>query len=322
MKHCITMILGWFALLPSDVHGQSTPVSATVAACLAIDSNVGAQDVPYLALKPKLKAAKQVLQAGTTKEPADPKKSASTKPEGAKPAPKKAEVFEIEGNKAFLYAAPEPAKGKPWIWYAPVVKGDVIIVRHTAYYDAFMQAGLAIAGFDLGEVRGSPESSVKFTRFYDEMVKRGYSTKPILLGQSRGGIMTLAWAVRNPEKVQAWVGIYPVCNLASYPLKSSKKETLADFAMTEEKLVAKLGEFNPIHNLEGLAKHKVPMFSVHGDKDGTVPYADNTKLLQEKYEAAGGTCSVKVIASEGHVISPAFFECQELIDFVRKQTKE
>ncbi len=235
--------------------------------------------------------------------------------------PEKPEVFEIDGHKAFIYAAPKPAEGKPWIWYAPTVKGDVIIVKHKMYVGAFMDAGIAIASFDLGEVRGAPGSSAKFSQFYDAMVKRGYSPKPVLLGQSRGGIMTLAWAFRNPEKVKAWVGIYPVCNLASYPLRFSKNETLADYNMTEEALRTKLDEFNPINNLTGLAKLKVPMFSVHGDKDGTVPFNENTKLLKENYEALGGTCEVKIIPGRGHEISPAFFECQELIDFVVKQVR-
>jgi predicted esterase len=233
----------------------------------------------------------------------------------------KVQVFEVEEHKAFLYAAAEPAEGKPWVWYAPVVKGDVIIVRHKAYFNEWMKAGIAVAGYDLGEVRGSPESTAKFTHFYEEMVKRGYSKQPILLGQSRGGIMTLAWAVRHPEKLRAWVGIYPVCNIASYPLKSSKKETLADFGMTEEQLLAKLGELNPIENLAGLAKAKVPMFAVHGDKDGPVPYDDNTKLLKEKYEAAGGTITVKLIPGGRHEVTPAFFECKELVEFVLKQSK-
>ena len=130
--------------------------------------------------------------------------------------------------------------------------------------------------------------------------------------------MTLAWAVRHPDKVRAWAGIYPVCNLASYPLKSSKKETLADFGLTEEQLVARLGEFNPIDNLAGLAKARVPLFAVHGDKDAPVPYTDNTKLLKDRYEAAGGTCTVKLIPGGRHEISPAFFECLELVEFVLK----
>jgi hypothetical protein len=137
-------------------------------------------------------------------------------------SPKGRETFEIEGYQAFVYAAPKPAVGKPWLWYAPTLKG-VSIVGRKMYFDALMQAGIGIAGFDLGEVRGSPTSSAKFSLFYDEMVKRGWSPKPILLGQSRGGMMMLAWGMRNPEKVRAFVGIYPVFNLASWPLNNSKK---------------------------------------------------------------------------------------------------
>ncbi len=232
----------------------------------------------------------------------------------------KPESFEVAGSKAYLEVSPSPAAGKPWIWYAPNVKGDFIILKHKMYADAFLNAGIAIASFDLGEVRGAPGSTAKFSLFYDEMVNRGYSKKPTLLGQSRGGIMTLAWAVRNPDKVTAWVGIYPVCSLSSYPLRFSKEQTLADYGMTEEEIRAKLGELNPIENLAGLANNKVPLFSVHGDKDGTVPYDENTKLLQERYEALGGTCEVKVIPGRGHEVSPAFFQCQELVDFISKHS--
>jgi dipeptidyl aminopeptidase/acylaminoacyl peptidase len=190
------------------------------------------------------------------------------------------------------------------------------------YTDAFLNAGIAIASCDLGEVRGAPGSTEKFTLFYEAMVKLGYSTKPILLGQSRGGLMTLAWAVRHPDKVTAWAGIYPVCNLASYPLRFSKAETLADYGMDEAAIRAKLDELNPIANLAGLAKNKVPLFSVHGDKDNTVPFDENTKVLKDRYEAAGGICEVKVIPGRGHEISPAFFQCQELVDFILKQVKK
>jgi len=234
--------------------------------------------------------------------------------------PKTAEVFEIDGHKAFLYAAPKPAAGKPWLWYAPTLNG-VSLFGRKMYFEAFMKAGISIAGYDLGEVRGAPASTAKFTLFYDEMVKRGYSAKPILLGQSRGGMMTLAWAFRHPEKVRAWVGIYPVCNLASWPLKNSKAQTLADFGMSEEELVAKLSEFNPVDNLKGLLENKVPMFVVHGDSDVVVPYELNTGLLKERYAAGGGQISVKVIPGEGHKEGPSFFECQELVDFVLKQAK-
>lgn len=226
-----------------------------------------------------------------------------------------AETFEVAGRNAYVCAAPTPAEGKPWLWYAPTLR-SLSFGERKMYFETFLKAGISIAGFDLGEVRGSPASTAKFSLFYDAMVKRGYSPKPILLGQSRGGMMTLAWAFRNPDKVKAWVGIYPVCNLASWPLQRSEAATLADFGMKKEELVAKLNEFNPIDHLQGLLANKVPMFAVHGDSDLVVPYDLNTKLLKERYEAGGGSIQVKIIPSEGHKVGPSFFNCQELVDFV------
>jgi alpha-beta hydrolase superfamily lysophospholipase len=227
------------------------------------------------------------------------------------------ETFEVGGHKAIIYPAPEPAKGKPWVWYAPTIKGMSIAGRRV-YMDGLMRAGIGIAGFDLGEVRGAPASTAKFTAFYDEMVQRGWSPKPILLGQSRGGLMMLAWAMRHPDKPRAFVGIYPVCNLEQWPMKG-KETTLADYALTEADLRARMKEFNPIDNLQGLLTHKVPMFIVHGDSDATVTYNENTRLLKERYEAAGGPITVKVIPGEGHKATPSFFECKELLDFILTQ---
>lgn len=233
--------------------------------------------------------------------------------------PKVAEKFEVGGHTAFLYAAPKPAAGKPWVWYAPTLKG-ISLSQRKAYFEAILQAGISLAGFDLGEVRGSPASTAEFTKFYDAMVKRGWSSKPILLGQSRGGLMMLAWAVRHPDKVQAFVGIYPVLNLTNWPMKNLAV-TLADYKLTEAEFRGKLAELNPLDNLSGLLKQKVPVFVVHGDSDLAVPYAENTRLFKERYEAGGGTIEVKVIEGEGHKATPAFFECRELIDFVLKQAK-
>lgn len=246
----------------------------------------------------------------------DGKPANMSKPLKAYALPKNAETFEIGGGKAIVYAAPKPAEGKPWLWYAPGSGAA------EPYFETFVKAGISIAGFDLGEVRGSPASTAKFTLFYDKMVKRGYPPKPILLGQSRGGTMTLAWAFRNPDKVRAWVGIYPVCNLASWPMNHGNMPALlADYGLPEAELVKKLKDFNPIDNLQGLLANKVPMFAVHGDSDVVVPYDMNTKLLKERYEAGGGSIQVKVIPGKGHQGDPAFFECQELVDFVLKHAK-
>ncbi len=235
--------------------------------------------------------------------------------------PRTAEKFEIGGHTAFLYAAPQPAPGRPWIWYAPTLKG-VSLAGRKVYFESFLRAGISIAGYDIGEVRGAPASTAKFHAFFEEMVKRGWSSRPILIGQSRGGIMMLSWAVRHPENVRAFVGIYPVCNLASWPLKNSLAPTLADYGLTEQALRSRLAELNPIEHLQPLAERRVPVFIVQGDSDVVVPHADNARLLQERYEKLGGPITVKVIPGEGHKVSPSFFECPELVAFVLAQAKE
>jgi predicted esterase len=231
--------------------------------------------------------------------------------------PKFPEKFEFNGHTAYFYAAPKPAAGKPWVWYFPTLKAIPLVLRR-AYFEGFLNAGIGIAGYDLGEVRGAPGSTEQFTQFYDEMVRRGWSSKPILLGQSRGGLMALAWAMRNSEKPQAFVGIYPVCNLKTWGLKNLPV-TLADYKMTEAELRDRIADFNPLDNLNGLIEKKVPMFIVQGDADKAVPHTENAVLLKERYEAGNAPITLKLFTGLGHETAPEFFENQELIEFVRKQ---
>ncbi len=243
--------------------------------------------------------------------------SFTASPASSPALPKVAEKFEIDGHTAYLFAAPTPAAGKPWVWFAPALKG-VSLAQRKVYFEAFLRHGVSLAGYDLGEVRGAPASTAEFARFHGKMVRRGFSPKPILIGQSRGGLMMLGWAMRHPDQVRAFVGIYPVCNLGTWGLKNLPV-TLADYGMTERELRARLAEFNPLDNLQALAEKQVPMFIVQGDADKAVPSAENALLLQKRYAAAGGPITVRLIADEGHKVSPAFFENPELVDFVLQQ---
>ncbi len=229
--------------------------------------------------------------------------------------------FVVEGREAFIIAAPQSASERPWVWYAPTLGANLPGPGHQWYFDRFLQAGISVAGIDLGEVRGSPESTATFDAFHGEMVRRGYSSKPVLLGQSRGGLMMLSFAMRHPDKLGAFAGIYPVCNLASWPLQKSKPAVLADYKLLEAEFITKLSDYNPVDNLARLAAARVPMFIVHGDSDFVVPLDENGGLLKQRYESLGGPITLKVIPDEGHKVSPSFFECQELVDFVLNHSK-
>jgi pimeloyl-ACP methyl ester carboxylesterase len=226
------------------------------------------------------------------------------------------EVFPVDGHAAFLLPAKtDPAiKSKPWIWYAPTLP-NLPGKEEQWMFKQFRDAGIAIAGINVGESYGSPAGCNLFTTFYREMTEaRGYSKKPVLLGRSRGGLMTLSWAAANPGRVAAFAGIYPVSNLASYPGLANASGA---FELKPEELQARLSEYNPVDRLASLAKAGVPLFAIHGDADKVVPLEANSGLLKERYTALGGTMELIIPPGQGHNMWFGFFQCQELVDFVK-----
>jgi pimeloyl-ACP methyl ester carboxylesterase len=181
-------------------------------------------------------------------------------------------------------------------------------------FERFKQAGVAIAGIDVGESYGSPDGRALYSALYDELTRhRGFAPKAVLLGRSRGGLMTLGWAAEHAEKVAGFAGIYPVCNIASYP---GVTKAAGAYHMTAEQLFTHLAEHNPIDRLAALAKAGVPLFAIHGDTDDVVPLNANSGEMRKRYEALGGKMQLIVPAGQGHNMWPGFFQCQELLDVV------
>lgn len=182
-------------------------------------------------------------------------------------------------------------------------------------FERFLESGISIAGVDVGESFGNPAGRRIFTRLHSEMSgPRGYSLRPVLLGRSRGGLMALGWAAENPDRVAGFAGIYPVCNLLSYP---GLAKAAPAYGMTSDELQAHLGEHNPIDRLAGLAKAAVPLFAIHGDVDAVVPLDANSGLVRERYTALGGAMQLIVPPGQGHNMWTGFFQCRELVEFVR-----
>lgn len=220
------------------------------------------------------------------------------------------ELFAVAGHPAFLIAA-QGATGssKPWVWYAPTLL-QYPGPEERWMFERFTAAGVAIAGIDVGESYGSPAGRALFTALYAQMVTRGYSPRPVLLGRSRGGLMTLSWAADNPQRVAAFAGIYPVTNLSSYP---GLAKAAGAYGLTAEELQAQLPQHNPIDRLAALAAARVPLFAIHGDVDKIVPLEANSGLLKSRYT---GPMQLIVPPGQGHNMWRGFFECQELVDFV------
>lgn len=239
---------------------------------------------------------------------------AADAPEKSLPLP--GQTFQVEGHTAFVILPSTRSTNHPiaWVWYAPTLPG-LPGNEERWMFERFLAAGIAVAGIDVGESYGSPAGRTLFSAFHQELTRRrGFAPRAVMLGRSRGGLMTLGWAAENPDKVAGFAGIYPVCNLASYP---GVAKAVGAYHLTPEELTAKLEEHNPIDRLAPLARAGVPLFAIHGDVDTVVPLEANSGLVKERYTALGGSMQLIVPRGQGHNMWPGFFQSQELVDFVK-----
>lgn len=235
-----------------------------------------------------------------------------------KDLPLPGEVFNVKGHVAFVILPEGTSVPVPWVWYAPTLPG-LPAEEEKWMFEKFIKAGIAVAGIDVGESYGSPDGRALFTALYDELTgSRGFSSKPVLLGRSRGGLMTLNWAAENSDRVAGFAGIYPVCNLISYP---GIDKACSAYHMTAEDLSRQLAEHNPIDRLGPLAKAGIPLFAIHGDKDALVPLEMNTGEVKKRYETLGGKMKLVVPAGQGHNMWEGFFRCKKLVRFVTRNAK-
>lgn len=233
----------------------------------------------------------------------------------AKALPVDGDVFTVEGRPAFLIMPERVAVNgiTPWVWYAPTLPG-LPGAEETWMFRRFLDVGIAISGIDVGESYGSPAGRAGFSALYTENVKnRELSETPCLLARSRGGLMLYNWAVEHPASVACVAGIYPVCNLSSYPGIEAACEA---YGMTAEQLTTRLSEHNPVDRLKPLAEVRVPIYHIHGDRDEIVPIERNSGELAQRYRETGGEVTLNVVKGGGHDHWTGWFQCEGLVEFV------
>ena len=235
------------------------------------------------------------------------------------------ERFEIDGHRGFVIL-PDKSKLKasvkmPWVLYAPTFDGRLPNEKDEGWMmRQFLDKGMAIAGVDVGDSYGSPAMRKVFTALHGRLVKDYQAdSKVALLARSRGGLMLYNWAADNPDKVRCIAGIYPVCDLRSYP---GLGKACGAYQMTEFQLAEKLNAHNPVDRLKPLADAKVPIFHIHGDADKLVPLKENSSMVAEIYRALGGEMILEIAEGQWHNMWPGFFQSQNLVDFVVKHGTE
>jgi len=202
--------------------------------------------------------------------------------------------FKVDGLDAVLVEPKTPDHRKPWIW-------RMEFFDHRPELDlALLAKGYYLAHIEVGNTFGCPTAMEHCSAFYRELTSHwGLSPKPILEGFSRGALYAYNWAVRNPDKVGAIYGDAPVCDFTTWPYggrggarsDSDWKELISDYGFPSEQAALDY-PFNPINNLEPLAKAHIPIIHVVGDKDTLVPMKENTGVLAARYNELGGKITV------------------------------
>lgn len=225
--------------------------------------------------------------------------------------------FTFKDRQATVVVPKKAAKGNPWIW-------------RPAFFDAFpsvdkalLEKGFHIVYYDVTHLYGSPRAVSLGTEFYKDITDRyGLSPKVTLEGFSRGGLFAFNWAAQNTDKVACIYVDAPVCNVFSWP--GRKNATLWNDLLKEWNLTdAEMEHFkgNPIDNLAPIAAAGIPIISVCGNSDQTVPYKENMDVVRSRYLAAGGP--VEVILKKGCDHHPHSLDNPEpVVDFILRQQPE
>jgi len=236
-----------------------------------------------------------------------------------KELPVDADVFLVNGNIGFVSKVDGRDKDEAWVWYAPTLEG-LPGPEEQWMFQKFHQAGISVAGIDVGESFGSPEGRSFYSEFYTTVTEqRGLSARPCLLARSRGGLMLYNWAAEHPEYVAGIAGIYPVGNVLSYPGLAKASDA---YGLSESELKRDIQLHNPVDRLAPLAENRVPIFHIHGDCDTVVPLEANSALLAERYCKLGGEMVLRVVEDQGHNMWTGWFQCEELVQFVIDRATE
>lgn len=229
------------------------------------------------------------------------------------------DTFVLDGHHCLIVLPKSFASTKPWIW-------------RPEFFGAFDQAdqallakGYPIAYMDMENIFGSPPAMVLMDNFYDYLIAHyGLATKTTLFGFSRGGIYSVNWTARHPDRVACLYLDAPVCDIKSWPGGRGKGngspadwERLKVFYGFTNDQEALDYQHNPIDNLKPLMTAKIHILSVCGDADTTVPYLENTAILKTRYKTLGG--SMQVIVKPGGDHHPhSLTDPKPILDFVLK----
>jgi pimeloyl-ACP methyl ester carboxylesterase len=172
---------------------------------------------------------------------------------------------------------------------------------------ALLRAGYSLAASDgAGNGWGNAQSVTAYTDLYAWAQQKASFSRVALIGESMGGLASLQLATRLPA-VAAWVGIYPVCNLATMTARYPDTARAWPDGTT--------GRLSPV-DLGKTRGLKMIFFASPGDT--VVRKASNTDLCAARAAAAGA--SAQVVQVTGQHGDKSTFQPARVVSFLDAAT--
>lgn len=157
---------------------------------------------------------------------------------------------------------------------------------------------------------GTDDDSDAKARFADFVsAEFGLENRFSCVGMSCGGICSVNFAARHPDKAGVLYLDAPVMNLLSTPLAFGRDDGMENKWEVWQEIVDAYGlnlhtvlswRQHPIDKIPIIAEHKIPVAMIYGDADNIVPYIENGLLLEEYYTEHGLPLFVRGKENCGH----------------------
>jgi pimeloyl-ACP methyl ester carboxylesterase len=230
----------------------------------------------------------------------------------------------VDGCKAWIVEPKQAAAGNPWTW---CMEFPDAFTDRTGVLE-LLEKGFHHCHIVVGNTHGCPAALKHFDAFYQTLQTGGLAKKGTLIGISRGGLYAYNWAFKNADKVACIYGDAPVCDFKSWPGgKGKSKGSPGDWAAIlkeygfKDEAEALAYKQNPIDELAPLAAAKIGLIHVVGDIDSTVPVAENTAIVEQRYKELGGNMVVIHKPKCDHHPHGAD-DVKPLVEFILEQTEK
>lgn len=234
----------------------------------------------------------------------------------------KRHVFTIAGCEAWVVEPKRALSGNPWTW---CMEFPDDFTERTGV-PKLLDEGFHHLHIQVGDTFGCPTALGQFDAFYATVSANGLAAKGTLIGISRGGLYAYNWASQNPDKVVCIYGDAPVCDFKSWPggkgvgngSVDGWKSLIQCYHFRDE-AEALAWSMNPVDRLDPLAKAGIPLIHVVGDRDITVPVAENSDVVEQRYRALNGKIKVFHKPTVGHH-PHGLDDPGPLVDLIRRYT--